>query len=114
MPKNSLGVISLFNRQAVFAGSRWLSICVLGAGISTFALADHHNLPPACQASERVNIKDNTSYAIYYDKNNQVVQIEDLAGLNNRKLCHIAPDSAPCPPGYCQVTIGGTPYCKRC
>ena len=53
--------------------------------------------------------------AIYYDAQGNKVQTEDLWGVRYRCLRELKPFvTSPCPPGYCEVTIGGVKYCRKC
>ena len=82
--------------------------------VGSTAFADHHDIGDACRQPDKVSVVDNASYVIYYNEQNFPVQIEDLAGEKNRRICQMDPAGSACPPGFCQIQILGVNYCKRC
>jgi hypothetical protein len=86
----------------------------LAAAFALTAFAAHHNIGDACRQADKVNVTESASYVIYYNSQNFPVQIEDLAGEKNRKICQMDPAGSGCSPGYCQISVLGVNYCKKC
>ena len=91
-----------------------VGFCFVTGFVGSTAFADHHDIGDACRQGDKLYVRDNASYVIYYNEQNFPVQIEDLAGEKNRRICQMDPAGSACPPGYCQITILGVNYCKKC
>jgi len=86
--------------------ARGLRLMFLGLSLATgivtsTAFADHHDIGDACRQPDKVYVTDSASYVIYYNEQNFPVQIEDLAGERNRRICLMVPAGGSCQPGYC-------------
>jgi len=77
----------------------------------------------ACPEGARVGPPTGSAYAVYVDKDFNVLgsgspatgSAEDLQGTSDNKMCPTPPvGPGACPTGYCAKQIGGVTFCKRC
>lgn len=75
----------------------------------------------SCKADSRVAVDANAAYALYLDKDGNLLTAafaEDLKGTKHGMLCPTpvfdSADPAPCPTGYCPRLMSGKTYCLRC
>lgn len=96
----------------IMTKSSSIAVASLFASLPCYG-ADNSEVRREC--SEGDELGRSAVAAIYYDAQGNKVQTEDLWGVRYRCLRELkAFVQSPCSPGYCEVTIGGVKYCRKC
>lgn len=99
-----------------------LVLAVCAACTTQSSSADRGNFGEnSCKAGNRVAVDEKAAYALYLDKDGNLLTTafaEDLKGTANGMLCptpvYDENDTTSCPVGYCARPMSGKTYCLRC